>query len=107
MSCGLNGSCTLKASASSVLYIKYTISEDMTKGEQARNKARLSAITDRPRILGSKRSSILGFSHGRTGIEARRNNGTLLLKDRSGFSVSSREDLQRKALSDNRNPYVT
>ena len=43
-----------------VLCIKYTISEDMTKGEKARNKARLSAITDQPRILGSKRSSVLG-----------------------------------------------
>ena len=29
-----------------VLCIKYTISEDITKGEQARNKARLSAIAD-------------------------------------------------------------
>ena len=38
----------------------------MTKGEQARNKVRLSAIADRPRILGSKRSSVLGFTHGRT-----------------------------------------
>ncbi|OCK97566.1 uncharacterized protein K441DRAFT_546672 [Cenococcum geophilum 1.58] len=47
-----------------VLYIKYTISEDMTKDERARNKARLSAIADRPRILGSKRSSVLGFAHG-------------------------------------------
>jgi hypothetical protein len=51
-----------------VLCIKYTISEDMTKGEQARNKARLSAIVDRPRILGSKRSSVLGFAHGRTAV---------------------------------------
>ena len=45
------------------LCIKHTISEDMTKGEQARNKARFSAIADRPRIF----------------------------KDRSGFSVSSLE----------------
>jgi hypothetical protein len=80
-----------------VLCIKYTISEDMTKREQARNKARLSAISDRPRILGSKRSSVLGFAHGRTGIEAHRNHATLLLKDRSSFSMSSRDDLQKKA----------
>ena len=90
-----------------VLCIKYTISEDMTKGEQARNKARLSAIADRPMVSGSKRSSVLGFAHSRTGIEAHRNHGTLLLKDRSGFSLSSREDLQKKALPNNRNPYVT
>ena len=77
--------------------IKYTISDDTTKGEQARNKARLSAIADRPRILGSKRSSVLGFAHGRTGIEAHRNHATLLLKDRSGFFMSSHNDLQKEA----------
>jgi len=87
--------------------IKYTISEDMTKGEQLRKKARLSAIADRPRILGSKRSSVLGFAHGQTGIKAHRNHATLLLKDRSGFFMLSRDDLQKKALSDNRDSYVT
>ena len=87
-----------------VLRIKYTISEDMTKGEQARNKARFSAIADRPRILGSKRSSVLGFAHGRTGIEAHCNHGTLLLKDRSGFSVPFREVLQKSVASDTNRP---
>jgi hypothetical protein len=87
-----------------VLCPKYTISEDMTKGEQARNKARLSAIVDQPRILGSKISSVLGFTHGRTGIEAHRNHGTLLLKDRSGFSMPFREVLQKSVTSDTNRP---
>ena len=86
------------------LCIKYTISEDMTKGEQTRNKTRLSAIADRQRPLGSKRLSALGFAHGRTGIEAHRNHGTLLPKDRSGFSMPSREVLQKSVTSDTNRP---